>query len=349
MNHPTGSPTVPQIPTGPPRIPESARSPQPGFQDHPKQWSMEPGRLSPEEQTQLLDYLNQLVKDLDGDDPVRWEEWGIVPDYWPGVIGPPQGRKRTVDDARWRIRLELRWSYPIRLAEGLEHVEWLVRHFESYGNRSVRRQDPTLCVYFAAALEMRGDNDARALALLDPPEELFELGVGPRNQLLARACLSRLFRRAGKEQEAIQEEEEICDWICGHPYTMSPRDVLNQVRVPGETDNRIMDRLGHDHFDGYVELSPTFMVTPHGITVQMASAGNDTPSDVFSFRPLEANKRDKIECWLSGCRASNDLNRCSKCKVALYCSVAHQKKAWPRHKRLCESYNDAHPNQDVKA
>ena len=35
------------------------------------------------------------------------------------------------------------------------------------------------------------------------------------------------------------------------------------------------------------------------------------------------------------CDASQDLQKCGRCWKVVYCSVAHQRQDWSRHRRIC--------------
>lgn len=43
----------------------------------------------------------------------------------------------------------------------------------------------------------------------------------------------------------------------------------------------------------------------------------------------------KSPCSLGTCMVTNAAFKCSRCKEAMYCSTAHQRLDWPRHKVEC--------------
>jgi TPR repeat protein len=60
------------------------------------------------------------------------------------------------------------------------------------------------------------------------------------------------------------------------------------------------------------------------------------------YRPLQSEATSKCACCgVSKSVLPRPLLRCSRCKEARYCSVAHQKMHWKLHKRWCEKVKAA--------
>ncbi len=57
-----------------------------------------------------------------------------------------------------------------------------------------------------------------------------------------------------------------------------------------------------------------------------------SPSKLLTTVNCALCGRDELA---DGEHGNGDLKRCSRCKKALYCGAACQKKDWPRHKKEC--------------
>lgn len=50
---------------------------------------------------------------------------------------------------------------------------------------------------------------------------------------------------------------------------------------------------------------------------------------------FEGDYNEKIEKKCVVCGKTKGLKKCSRCKIAFYCGVEHQKQDWPNHKKVC--------------
>ena len=54
------------------------------------------------------------------------------------------------------------------------------------------------------------------------------------------------------------------------------------------------------------------------------------------LRRRVAGSREMAAAYCLGCFTQHELKRCSKCRVARFCSAECVARAWPRHKPFCK-------------
>ena len=106
-------------------------------------------------------------------------------------------------------------------------------------------------MYLGVALTKRGGRDAEAISYFKKGFRQYARETeGPRDTLWARAFYSRVLRRQGLEQEAVEQQE----WLRKEVRQKMPtglsgrRELLPFLLDDGEETNSIVEHIGWDYF-----------------------------------------------------------------------------------------------------
>jgi len=199
-------------------------------------------------------------------------------------------------------------------------------------------------LYLGVALTKRGGRDAEAISYFKKGfRQNARNWEGPRDTLWARAFYSRVLRRQGLEQEAVEQQE----WLRKKVRQEMPtglsgrRELLPFLLDDGEETNSIVEHIGWDYFstpeftDGSGSL---FVPVPGGLLLT-----SQNPQRDITFGPnlTEVIKGSK-ECAVIDCHVKEKLKKCAQCQRVSYCSKEHQVLAWKaQHKYTCQAMHKA--------
>ena len=168
------------------------------------------------------------------------------------------------------------------------------------------------------------DHD-RAFALLSAAAEQ---GYGP-----AQACVAYAYDRGLGVPPSLERSvfwtrkaamQDICD-------------------AKGNLAARYLQLAASQSSDGRAEVAAPIALywSRKGAAEEAADSGEEDFHATRLFRHLDSEATNKCACCcVSKYALPRPLLRCSRCKEARYCSVAHQKKHWKAHKRWCEQVKD---------
>lgn len=158
------------------------------------------------------------------------------------------------------------------------------------------------------------------------------------------------------------------------PSSLIPWITRAEILGPNETepDSPVMRRIGTAFWELFTVIPPEQIVPGTGVPFSYKHPAMPPPGlmmmvlpppatkpdlcdrPVSLLAPPEVDKGERRECWVSGCRAEDELKNCElggfvtkssppncvshtggHCTRALYCTTEHQKTAWRLHKTTC--------------
>ncbi|KAJ7701755.1 hypothetical protein B0H17DRAFT_1044558 [Mycena rosella] len=211
--------------------------------------------LSPTEQRAFFTLLEAFRAEIDakGDDVEYLREIGAVN---PGAT-VAQTKTNVLDMCNWQLATCLRYSTPTRIAEATPCLEKVIAHFDSHHTNG--EVDVTPVLYLGVAL---GQEEAAVRHFQAAYAHAPAIEMQYHTQLWSRACFSRLLRRMGRIAEAEEQENDIRNWLLGHPYGMPPSTFCALVTDPmHEGKDYILDHPSVKRmFAGMSEIAPGFVV-----------------------------------------------------------------------------------------
>jgi len=213
--------------------------------------------LSSSEQRDFIDKLQDFRTEVE----TKGEDAGFLRDIGVTHSDVAFAKAAVLDTCNWDLSKCFRYSTPTRIAEAVPYLEKVIAHYKSqHPNGEV---DDTPEMYLGVALHKQpGQEEAAITHFQTANTSSPAIGRQYRTQLWSRACFSRLLRRMGKIQEAEEQEDDIRDWLLGHPYGMPPsefRALVTDSQHEG-TDYILEHPSVQNMFANMTELGPGLVV-----------------------------------------------------------------------------------------
>ncbi|KAG8888189.1 hypothetical protein FRB98_008207 [Tulasnella sp. 332] len=224
---------------------------------------------------------------------------------------------------------------PIRLEEAVEPLRYVVNAWRSDGHNVPLTEDPR----YDGTHDQEIVELLRGLGLDKPnpdPQSNSQASLRGRidelNTILGKSTLARVLRRMGEVSEAAQIEDNTAAFIRSRLAISVPSTIRANILGKDEhpTSSPILNLLGPNYFDRYVEHpyvagkgwymdvrdlpgkppgTVSKLLLPSDSNSSALGTGRKDPP-VTLIPPCEVDKSERGECWVSGCRVTQNLKLC---------------------------------------